>query len=147
MVFLFFFSYKFTSFHPDSCRCENVNEAQLELSPGRSFELFCLHSAIPKGLHTHRGSSQGWRLSMDVDMAQGFLHLPWSAALSWEPQAAVPALPRAEPGAQGWRWGLRVSLTCHHSGWAAPGPGTDQQHRDNSVGPELLLFSFGLLDF
>lgn len=36
---------------------------------------------------------------MGADMAQGFLHLAWSAALSWEPQAAVPAL----RGAQGQR--------------------------------------------
>lgn len=75
-----------------SCLCENVKGAQLKLSPGRSFELFCLHSAIPKGLHGQRGSSQGWRLSMDVDMAQWLLHLAWSAALSCEPQAAVTAL-------------------------------------------------------
>lgn len=88
-----------------SCLCENVKGARPQLSPGRSFELFCLHSAIPKGLHSQRGSSQGWRLSMNVDMAQWFLHLAWSAVLSCEPQAAVTALRGAPRLSRGHRDG------------------------------------------
>lgn len=86
---------------------------------------------------------------MDLDRAQGFLRLAWSAALSWEPQAAVPAL-RGAPGlSQGHRdggedWECPSHVTIPDEQLLAPV--TDQQHRDNSVGPELLLFSFALLD-
>lgn len=82
-------------------------------------------------------------------MAQGFLYLAWSAALSWEPQAAVPA-PRGAPGlSQGHRDGGEDSECPSHV--TIPdeqllAPVTHQQHRDKSVGPQLLLFSFGLLD-
>lgn len=42
---------------------------------------------------------------MDVDMAQWFLHLAWSAALSCEPQAAVTALRGAPRLSRGHRGG------------------------------------------
>lgn len=76
-------------------------------------------------------------------MAQGFLHLAWSAALSWVQLSLPPEVP------QGHRDGGEDSECPSHvtiSDEQFLAPVTHQQHRDNSVGPELLLFSFGLLD-
>lgn len=148
-----FFLANLPPFTPDSCRCENVKWAQSEL--GWSFPqggvLSCFVCTVQfQRDYTHReGHPRAGGYPRMDGCGPGVL----ASALECSPELGATGscpcpqrCPRAEPGDRdgGEDWECPSLVTIPDEQLLVPV--TEQQHRDNSVGPELLLLSFGFLD-